>query len=135
MEAGMNVEHRTALAYFVEAFGALILLGCAVYVQRHWSGSGSFRSLVDLAPAIPVWLILFSSIRHYRRIDEYQRLVYLQIVSLSAGILFCLDWSYPYLRDVFGLPPFPGVLSWPFSVVFLIVTAWVSRSGKRARAG
>ncbi len=133
----MDAEHRTGLIFFAEGFGAVLLLVATLFLPSPLPALGSaplLRMLIGLAPIIPIWLILLACVRHYWRIDEYQRLVFLQIISLSAGILFCFHVSYPIAQRVFGLPPAPDILSWPFSVVVLLVSVWFSRHRRSARA-
>ena len=130
MNNHFDLEARTGLRFFAEAFGALFLLFAATFFLREpWlrlPPGSLLHTLATLAPIVPVWLILLASVRHYLRIDEYQRLIFLQIVSLSTGILFCIHWSYPAAQKAFSLPPLPG-LEWPFAAVVLLVSAWLSR--------
>ena len=133
-----DLEARTGLRFFAEAFGALLLLFAATFFLREpWlrlPPGSILHTLATLAPIVPVWLILGASVRHYFRIDEYQRQVFLQIISLSTGILFCIHWSYPIAQKVFDLLPSSGI-EWPFSAVILIVSAWFSRhrAGQRLK--
>ncbi len=133
-----DLEARSGLRFFAEMFGALILLAVTtLFLREPWirlPPGSPLHTAFALIPIVPVWLMLLASIRHYRRIDEYQRQVFLKIVALSTGILFCLHWSYPYVQRVFDVPPFPDILSWPFTAVFLLVTAWFSRHRASARA-
>jgi hypothetical protein len=124
----MDVEQRAGLRFMLEMGGALVLLAGATWLRHQNLGP-----VVALAPIAPVWLMLWASIRYYFRIDEYQRLRFVQAAALSAGILFCLDWSYPYAQTVFALPPQPEIVSWHFSIIFVIVSLVSSILGKRAR--
>lgn len=125
-----DLEARSGLRFFAEAFAALFLLvGATFFLREPWlrlPPGSTLHTLAALAPIVPIWLILLASVRHYYRIDEYQRLIFLQIIALSTGILFCIHWSYPFVQKVFDLPPSSGI-EWPFSAVVLIVSAWLSR--------
>ena len=123
----MDAEKRAGLQYMVEMVGSLLLL-----IAATWLGRQGLGPVVSLAPIVPIWLLLWASIRYYFRLDEYQRLKYLQAVALSAGILFCLEWSYPYLQGVLGLPQRPPGASLHFAIIFVIVTFVAAMRGKRA---
>ena len=124
----MDVEQRAGLRFMIEMGGALILLAGASWLRHQGLGPA-----VALAPIIPVWLMLWASIRYYFRLDEYQRLRFVQAAALSAGILFCVDWSYTYAQSVFALPPQSQDASWHFSIIFVMVSLLSSILGKRAR--
>ena len=133
----MDAEHRTGLIFFAEAAGSIALLAVTTFARAPLLAMhpGSLQvELIQLAPIIPVWLMLVVSIRHYFRIDEYQRLKFLQIISLSAGILLCVQWSWPYAQHVFALAEPPSMLSWVFAAAVLLVTAWLGRPRDAARA-
>ena len=78
--------------------------------------------MLQLLPAAAVWLILTAGVRHYFRIDEFQRLRFLQAMALASGMTLCLSWSYIIARPVLGLPAQAPDQSVPFSIVFVIVT-------------
>jgi quinol-cytochrome oxidoreductase complex cytochrome b subunit len=124
----MDIEQKAGLQFMGEMGGALVLLAGA-----SWARHQNLGPVVALLPIIPVWLMLWASIRYYFRVDEYQRLRFVQAAALSAGILFCLDWSYPYAQTVFGLPPQPEIVSWHFSIIFVVVTFIGAIRGKQAR--
>ena len=129
-----GVETRTLLQLFFETFGALFLLILiASYLREPWihlrPGSPE-QILAELAPIVPIWLIFLAFIRHYFRLDEYQRPKFLQTVSLSAGLLVFAYWSYPYAQKALGLPPPPELMTWPLTVTIMLVTTWLSRHRK-----
>ncbi len=126
----MDLEQRTGLRFALEMGGAVLLLAGTVFLRDRLQPLTSdplLHAALGLAPIVPVWLMLLASVRHYFRIDEFQRLRFLQIVALSTGILFCLHWSWPFAHKVFGLPELPDIASLPFSAIFVLVSAWFSR--------
>ena len=125
----MDVEQRAGLRYMAEMGGALLLMVGAAYLRHFHLGP-----IADLGPIVPIWMLLWASVRYYFRLDEYQRLKYVQAAALSAGILFCLDWSYRFAQPVFGLPRQSEIVSWHFAIIFVIVSFVSTVRGKRARA-
>src|ERR1700743_1288487 len=117
----MNIELRNALRYAAEMGGAVALLAGA-----KWLGHQGLGPAGGLLPILPIWLLLWVSVRHSRRIAEYQRLRFLQSAALSAGILLCVGWSYTCAQAVFALPPQPQDPSWYFSIIFIAVTLVVN---------
>jgi hypothetical protein len=124
----MDLEQRAGLRFMIEMGGALVLLAGASWLRHQNLGPAA-----ALVPIVPIWLMLWACVRHYHRLDEYQRLRFVQAAALSAGILFCVDWSYTYAQTVFALPPQPQDASWHFAIIFMIVTLLSSILGKRAR--
>jgi len=66
--------------------------------------------------------------RHYRRIDELQRLKFLQSIALTAGVLLGFVWSWPSLQHAFGWE-LPGwsMLHIHFSIVFVVISALLTK--------
>lgn len=121
----MDAEHRTGLRFAAEMSGAVLLLAGTTFLRgpllAHIADPTA-RAAIGLLPIVPVWLMLLASVRHYFRIDEYQRLKYLQGLALTSAIIVCLTWSYPYAKSVFGLPPLDGEWSVPFAIVWVAVS-------------
>jgi|ERR1700761_9140347 hypothetical protein len=129
----MDIEHRATLRYFAETAGTVLLLfGIKAAVTGLHLAPRSFNVLA-LAPLVPIWLMLLVTIRYYRRIDELQRLRFLQVAALTLGILLCVDWSYTCVQTVFALPPQPQDPSWLFAIIYVIVTLIVNLRGHHAR--
>ncbi|MEI9995908.1 MAG: hypothetical protein WDM91_15030 [Rhizomicrobium sp.] len=133
----MDIEHRAVLRYAAEMTGTvLLLLGTkAAGSGLHLAPGSAAFDVLALAPLVPIWLMLLVTLRYYRRIDELQRLRFLQSASLTGGIMACLVWSYPQVAKVATLPPLGDVWHFYFSVIFLVVTAavgWPRRARLRA---
>jgi hypothetical protein len=126
----MRHDARTGLRFFAEAVAAVALLAATTIGAHRLSPlpGTQFYVAVQLIPIMPVWLLLWVMVRHYRRIDELQRLRFLQAVSLTAGILAGVAWSWPSLQRAFGLEqPMGGMWEVYFSVVFVVVSALVPK--------
>jgi hypothetical protein len=78
---------------------------------------------IKVLPIIPIWLVLLVIVRHYRRIDELERLKLLENVAIAAGITACLTTSYSLLEDV-GLPKLAITWAWP-----TLATCWGVATG------
>jgi hypothetical protein len=118
----MDHEARTGLRFALEMAGAVALLAGAAWLRHVPVSDRGLSVMLQLLPIVPVWLILLACLRHYVRIDEFQRLRFLQAIALSSGITLCLSWSYPFARAVVELPPQAPDQSIPFAIVFMVVT-------------
>ncbi len=67
-------------------------------------------------------------LRHYLRIDELQRLRFLQSIALTAGVLLGLVWSWPSLKHAFGWQA-PDFVMWhvEFSIIFVVISALLTK--------
>ena len=82
---------------------------------------------VQLAPVIPVWLILLAMLRHYRRIDELQRLQFLQSMSLTAAIMAGIAWSYPAIQRAFELRAPLQMWELHGALIFVVISALITK--------
>jgi hypothetical protein len=101
--------------YLIE-FGIAAALYTGLILARPWLVSLTPDATLRLAaialPIIPIWGMLLVIVRHYRRIDELQRLKLLENVAIAAGITACLVTSYSLLEDA-GLPTLAITWAWP----------------------
>ncbi|HEY5046808.1 MAG TPA: hypothetical protein VII49_02155 [Rhizomicrobium sp.] len=115
--------------YLVEFIFALVLYTVFV-VARPWllaqTPEGALRVIVIALPVIPIWLMLLVVVRHYRRIDELQRLKLLENVSIAAGVTACFVVSWSLLEDA-GLPKLAITWAWP-----TLVACWLIGIGINA---
>ncbi|MBS0470336.1 MAG: hypothetical protein JSR60_04630 [Proteobacteria bacterium] len=129
-QPGLHREARTVGRFFLEAAGAVALLAAStIYAHNARLSPGTdLYTAVQLMPVIPVWLLLLSFLRHYLRIDELQRLMFLQSIALTAGLIVGIAWSWPAIRRAFGLQPeLPGMWEIYFSVLFVAVSAFMTK--------
>jgi hypothetical protein len=127
----MDHDARTGLRFVLEMAGAVALLAGASWLRHLPVSDPMLRTGLQLLPIVPVWLILAAGVRHYFRIDEFQRLRFLQAMALASGITLCLSWSYPFARAVIDLPPLAPDHSVPFAIVFMIATLVLNVRGHR----
>ena len=122
-------EARTGLQFFAEAFGAGVLLFVTTYfAHRSHLAPGALDTIVQVLPVAAVWLLLLTMYRHYRRIDELQRLKFLHSIALTAGVLLGFVWSWPSLQHAFGWE-LPGwsMLHVHASIVFVVISALLTK--------
>jgi hypothetical protein len=131
-------ETRNGLRYFAELAIAIVLfVATMVFLREPYlrlqPGTPLFIA-ARLAPVVPIWLILVVAIRHYLRIDELERLQFLQAASLAAGATICISWSYPLVREAFGWQPLSN--QWPmhFWLLFALSSTLLKRFGGNPRA-
>ncbi|MEI9990732.1 MAG: hypothetical protein WDM86_11900 [Rhizomicrobium sp.] len=123
-------DPRNGLQFFAEAIGALVVLAAAKFASTYIPAAAGtpLRTLLDLLPVPGVWLLLFVILRHYRRIDEFQRLQFLKAVSLTGGIMAGIAWSWPSLHKAFGLVVADsGMWEVTFSILFVVITTVLAR--------
>jgi hypothetical protein len=113
-----------AHAYIIELIFAqgLYVLAAA---GRHWliAHAGGWALAAGAVPAIPIWLTFGVVWRYYRRIDEFERLKFLQTLAVSFGAGSCLLVTYSFLEDA-GLPPLAITWAWPtLAVTWALTTA------------
>lgn len=125
----MGHDARTGLQFFAETVGAVILLFVTTFLaHRSHLVPGPLDTVVQLLPVGAVWLLLLTMFRHYRRIDELQRLRFLQSIALTAGVLLGFIWSWPSLQHAFGWE-LPGwsMLHVQVSIVFVVISALLTK--------
>jgi hypothetical protein len=131
-----SYDARTTLRFFAEGLGAILVLAAATAIARHTNlAPGPANTLLQLLPVPAVWLLLLVMLRHYLRIDELQRLQFLQSIALTAGILVGMAWSWPALHRAFGWAVSDnGMWEVYFSVVFVVISALLTRISHAPRA-
>ena len=119
----------------VKSAGRLYLLECAIvmglYVAAVWirpwlvayAATPELGTAAKVLPALPIWLMLVSVWRYYRRIDEFERQKFLVTLAISFGIGSCVIVTYAFLTDA-GLPPLAITWAWPtLAVSWALTTA------------
>jgi hypothetical protein len=110
--APVKTAGRNYLIEFSLAMGLYVL----AVLARPWlldhTSNQTLAVLIKVLPAVPVWLMLWAVWRHYLRIDEFDRLKFLQTLAISFGVSSCLLVTYTFLEDT-GLPPLAITWAWP----------------------
>lgn len=128
-------DTRTGLQFFLEALGAVLLLAVTTIFAHSVQPGTPFYTAVQLAPIVPVWLLPLVMFRHYLRIDELQRLQFLQSLALTGGLMAGLAWSWPSVQRAFALqPPLGGMWEVNFSILFVVISAFLPKLRATPRA-
>ncbi len=114
-------EQEAAKRYLLELFGSItayiVLLVAAIAYGRPMP-AGVLRTVVLLSPMIGFGLMLWVMVRHFRRLDEYIRRLFLENTAIAAAITAGLTFTYGFLETA-GYPKLSM-----FSVWILMGSAW-----------
>jgi hypothetical protein len=101
--------------YLIE-FSLVMALYVLAVLARPWllahAANADLALGAKLVPIVPIWLMLAAVWRHYLRIDEFERLKFLETVAIAFGVGSCAIVSYAFLEDA-GLPPLAITWAWP----------------------
>ena len=93
-------------AYLRELFGAMLvymLLLVAANKLGRPMAEGMARTVALASPMIGVLLVIWVIARHFRRIDEYIRMVTLENMVIAAAVTAGLTFTYGFLENA-GYP-------------------------------
>lgn len=114
-------EQEAAKRYLLELFGSItayIALLVAAIAYGRSMPAGLLRTGILLSPMIGFGLMLWVVVRHFRRLDEYIRRLFLENTAIAAAITAGLTFTYGFLETA-GYPKLSM-----FSVWMLMGTAW-----------
>jgi hypothetical protein len=122
--------------YVIEVALVMALYVAAVWA-RPWLVAHAANHDLEVAakvlPALPIWLMLVSVWRYYRRIDEFERHKFLVNLAIAFGVSSCAIVTYAFLMDA-GLPPLAITWAWPtLAVSWGLTTAIMSMADHAAR--
>jgi len=99
-------EKRVARAYVTELMLALVvytvLLSAAIRYGRPME-DGILRTLVLVSPMIGFGLMIRTMVRHFARIDEYQRMRMLENLAVASAITGAATFTYGFMETA-GFP-------------------------------
>ena len=72
---------------------------------------GALRIVVALAPAIPVFLMVWVIARQFNRSDEFVRLRALESIAIAAGVTAGVTFTYGFLESA-GFPRMSAFWVW-----------------------
>jgi hypothetical protein len=116
--APVKTAWRSYLVEFSFTMGLYVLAVLARPWLLNHAGNGPLALLIKIMPALPIWLTFAVVWRYYLRIDEFDRLKFLQTLAISFGIGSCAVVTYSFLADA-GLPPLAITWAWP-----TLATSW-----------
>ena len=107
-------EKRVARAYTAELMIALAvytaLLMAAIRYGRPMD-DGWLRTLVLISPMIGFGLMIRTMVRHFARIDEYQRLRMLENLAVATAITGAVTFTYGFMETA-GFPKLSMFYVW-----------------------
>ena len=108
-------EYKLFLRYFIELLGGFafyaVVLVVSIDVGRPMP-AGLARTLIEVSPMIPFLLVVWVIVRGIRRLDEYQRLIQLECITIAAGVTAGWTFTYGFLENS-GFPMLSMFNVWP----------------------
>jgi hypothetical protein len=109
------LERDIKRRYFRELGGALAIYVAVLFGSLTLAkgiDSEAVRTLLLLAPLIPVVLAVWAIARQFRRMDEFVRLQSLESVAIAAAITAGWTLTYGFLENA-GFPKLSMFWVWP----------------------
>lgn len=107
-------EKRIARAYTLELMIALavytVLLMAAIRYGRPME-DGWLRTVVLVSPMIGFGLMIRTIVRHFARIDEYQRMRMLENLAIATAITGAVTFTYGFMETA-GFPKLSMFYVW-----------------------
>lgn len=100
------LEREAKRKYNRELTLAAVVYIAVLWVSLRTVGSldpGLVRTMVALAPAIPIFAIVWVFARSFRRMDEFVRLRSLESIAVAAAVTAGVTFTYGFLESV-GFP-------------------------------
>jgi len=121
MDVAMHTGiHRRALLVWLREAGVLLLIYLASFAAMLWARQTPLadwlRVALTVAPIVPGLALVWSTVRSYRRCDEFVRQSILQAAALTALVTAVWTLAYTFLQPL-GLPLLPvgmvHAIGWP----------------------
>lgn len=100
------LEREAKRKYFWELGLSMVLYAVVLAVSLRVTGKmadGLARTLLALAPAVPVFITVWVIARQFRRMDEFVRLRSLESIAVAAAVTAGLTFTYGFLESA-GFP-------------------------------
>ena len=100
------LEREAKRKYFWELGLSMVLYAVVLAVSLRVAEKmedGVARTLVALAPAIPIFITVWVIARQFRRMDEFVRLRSLESIAVAAAVTAGLTFTYGFLESA-GFP-------------------------------
>ncbi len=101
--------------YQIELGGSMLLYVAVLFGSISIGKSmvpGLARTLLLVAPLIPIMLAVWAIARHFRRMDEFVRLRSLESIAIAAAVTAGLSLTYGFLESA-GFPRLSMFWVWP----------------------
>lgn len=100
------LERDARRRYFWELGSAMVFYAAVLAISLRLVDAmepGSLRTALALAPAIPVFVLIWVIARQYRRSDEFVRLRHLESMAVAFGVTAGITFTYGFLESA-GFP-------------------------------
>ena len=100
------LEREAKRRYFIELGIAMVLYVAVLSVSLKVGGpmpESTLRTLLLLAPIVPIGLAIWVIARAFRRMDEFVRLQSLESIAIAAAVTAGWTLTYGFLENA-GLP-------------------------------
>jgi hypothetical protein len=100
------LEREAKRKYFWELGLSMVLYAVVLAVSLRVTGKmadGLARTLLALAPAVPIFITVWVIARQFRRMDEFVRLRSLESIAVAAAVTAGLTFTYGFLESA-GFP-------------------------------
>lgn len=101
-----SAQCKAAAAYVRELAGSMaIYIGLLIpsIIYGNELEPGTFKTVLLTCPMIGFMLMIWAIARHFRRMDEYQRLITLETFALAAAVTAALTFTYGFMENA-GYP-------------------------------
>ena len=100
------LEREAKRKYFWELGVSMVLYAVVLAVSLRLSEKmedSPARTMLALAPALPIFIIVWVIARQFRRMDEFVRLRSLESIAVAAAVTAGLTFTYGFLEGA-GFP-------------------------------
>jgi O-antigen/teichoic acid export membrane protein len=104
-----------------------VVLFSTIGAINHFNPTGALRTLLALAPIVPIGFLIPAMARYFRESDELERRIMTEAFALGAGTTAILALTYGFLENT-GLPHLSAW--WTWTVVMgasLLARLWLNR--------
>jgi uncharacterized protein (DUF697 family) len=108
-------EREANRQYFFEFGGTLVLYMVVLFGSIYFANSmlpSLARTLLLVAPGIPIALCVWAIARNFRRMDEFVRLQSLESIAIAAAVTAGWTLTYGFLENA-GFPKLSMFWVWP----------------------
>ena len=105
-------DKATAKQYGIELATCMVLYIVVLFTSIYFAKSmqdTSLRTVIVMLPCIPAAGVLWTMIRNLRRLDEFVRVQFLEVLALAGGITALFSFSYGFLEGI-GYPKLSGFI-------------------------
>jgi peptidoglycan/LPS O-acetylase OafA/YrhL len=114
-------RYRKEMAAALAAY-CVVLVGSLWLLRAGGIASDALRTLVAIAPLVPALAVCWVIVRRVRRLDELQRRIELESLSIAFAGTALLTFGYGFLENA-GYPRLSWVMVWPLMGALWLVSS------------